>query len=225
MKKLICTFVALMLLVCAVAVAETAFVSISDSTGNLVLAREAIELSDMDEDGVLSIHDALTIAHDLHFEGGSEAGYLAEDLGYGGLSLCMLWGEDNSGSFGYFVDDASAMILTEPVADGSHIKAYSYTDLETWSDAYCYFQTGAAEIASGDNLVLTLTALVYDANWNMVETPVEGAVITINGADSEFVTNADGCAAISLSEVGKYVISARSETMTLVPPVCVVSVS
>ena len=222
MKKLVSAILIAMLLT-ACACAETAFVTISNGLGELVMARQAIELSDTDSDGAITINDALFLAHESAYEGGAEAGYLAEDLGYG-LSLSKLWGEENGGSYGYYLNNASAFNLTDGVADGDHVKAYVYTDLEAWSDTYCYFQADSAETAAGESVVLTLTALVFDADWNPVATPVEGAVITINGADSEFVTDANGAASVNLGEAGEYIISARSDSMTLVPPVCVLTV-
>ena len=224
MKKLIYALIIAMLFVTAAAAAETAYVTVSNGAGEIVMAHAAVELSDADGDGALTINDALYLAHEASFEGGAAAGYVSEDQGYG-LSLYKLWGEENGGSYGYYVDNVSAYSLLDPVADGSHVKAYAYTDLTAWSDTYCYFQADTAEMTAGDSQTFSLTALVYDADWNMVATPVEGAVITINGADSEFVTDANGSVNVSLSEAGQYIISARSEAMTLVPPVCVASVS
>lgn len=217
MKKILCIAMASLLLLCACAAGESVYVSISNGEGELVMAREAVELSDADGDGALTINDALLIAHDQSFEGGSAEGYLAEDLGYG-LSLSKLWGEENGGSYGYYIDNAAAVSLADPVADGSHVKAFVYSDLEAWSDVYCYFDK---ESVSAGEVELTLTALTYDADWNLVPAAVEGAVITVDGADSGVVTDANGVATLTLEE-GAAVVSAYSDSMTLVPPVCVV---
>lgn len=224
MKKIISAIIAAMLLVCAFAAAETAFVTISDDAGKIVMARAGVELSDADDDGVVSISDALYLAHEQAFEGGAEAGYLAEDLGYG-LSMSKLWGIENGGSYGYYVNNSSAISLLDPIADGSHVQAYAFQDLTAWSDTYCYFQIDTADMAIGESLSLTLTALVFDENWNPVATPVEGAVITVNGEAIDAVTDAEGAAAVAFADAGEYIVSAHSDTMTLVPPVCVVSVS
>ena len=224
MKNLVCVLIAALLLLGACAFAETAYVSNSNGQGELVMTREAVELTDADADGVITIADALTIAHENAYEGGAAEGILVEDQGYG-LCIVKLWGEENGGSYGFYVNDASSLNLGDAVADGDHVKAYAYTDLTAWSDVYSYFQSSCTEIAAGEELPISLTALIYDADWNQDATPVEGAVITINGVDSEAVTNADGSASVSFSEAGEYIISAHSETMTLVPPVCVVSVS
>lgn len=217
MKKLVIALIAAMLFVTAAA-AETAYVSITTGDGSIPLARQAVELTDADGDQTISINDALVIAHDLYFEGGAAEGFISEDQGYG-LSMYMLWGEDNGGSYGYYVNNASSFSLLDPINEGDHVKAYSYMDLSAWSDTYCYFDR--EETAAGE-IELTLTALVLDANWMPVPTPVEGAVITVDGADTGFVTDADGRAIVTV-ESGAKLISARSDAMVLVPPVCIVN--
>ena len=215
MKKLVYALIFALILVSASAAAETAYVTVSNGAGEIVLAHEAIELTDADGDGALTINDVLYTAHENAFEGGAAAGYLSEDQGYG-LSLYKLWGEENGGSYGYYLNNNSAMSLLDTVADGDHVKAYAYTDLTAWSDTYCYFNLDTA--AAGE-VELTLTAMVFDANWVAVPTPVEGAMITVDGADTGVLTDAEGKAVIS-AEAGQ-IISARSDSMTLVPPVCV----
>lgn len=225
MKKTVRMMLAAMIVlaICGCALAETVHVSISTGDGRLAMAYAPVEASDLDGDGTLTIDEVLYCAHEAAYEGGAAAGYVSEETEYG-KSMYRLWGEENGGSYGYYVNDASGISLLDPVKEGDHVKAYAYQDLEAWGDVYTCFQVSSAEMNAGDSMTLTLTAFVFDADWNLVSTPVEGAVITINGEDSEFVSNADGCCAITLAEAGEYVISARSDSMTLVPPVCVVTV-
>ena len=223
MKKFVCLVLAAMLILCSFAMAEKVFVTVSTGEGRLAMTNLAVEASDLDSDGVVSINDALIAAHDMAYEGGSEAGYASEETPYG-ISMTRLWGEENGGSYGYYLNDASPMSLLDAVSDGDSIHAYAFQDLAGWSDTYCYFQVKEAEMGAGDSVILTLTALLFDADWNIVPTPVEGAVITIDGSDTEFITNVEGCAAVSIADEGSYTISARHESMTLVPPVCVVEV-
>ena len=219
MKKLACLILALVLIL-SVAIAETVFVSISDDQGNIAVAGAAFDVSDADGDGVVSISDALFAAHEARFEGGAAAGYEAGDVGYG-LSLLKLWGIENGGSYGYYINNASPISLADAISEGDQIYAYAYTDLEAWSDTYSYFDTFRA-VNSGE-LQLTLSAIVFDENFAPVATPVEGAVITIDGEATEFVTDANGSVTVTLGDAEEYLISAHSETMTLVPPVCIVS--
>ena len=213
-KKIMSAFIAVMLVICASAIpafaadGPSAYVSISDKDGKLVLVLEKIDLSDADGDGTI-INDALYLAHEAEFEGGAAAGYASEQSDYG-LSLTKLWGCENGGSYGYYVNDASAMSLADPVKDGDRINAFVYTDLKTWSDKYCYFDKASVTAQSGESFSLVLTGAGFDGDWNPVSVPVEGAKITVDGEATEYVT-----------EAGSHVISAISDSETLVPPVCV----
>lgn len=227
MKKFLVSLLALMLLLTCTAFAEeaapTVYVSISDDAGALVMAYVPVTVTDADGDGAYTIHDALTAAHVQHHPEGAAA-YVAENSEWG-LSLYVLWGVDNGGSYGYCVNDASAMSLMDPVKTGDHVKAYAYTDLTAWSDTYAYFAAPAADAAKNVEIALTLAANGYDANWAPVVNPVAGAVITVNGEKTEIVTDENGNAVLTLAEAGTYTVSAVSETQTLVPPVCIVTIA
>jgi hypothetical protein len=198
------------------------YVTISDANGELALAQEEIQVTDVDNDGNLTINDALYAAHEAKFEGGADAGYASSETSYG-LTLSKLWGTENGGSYGYYVNNTAAMQLGDLISDGDYINAFVYTDLSSWSDTYCYFdvQTATAE----ETLTLTLSAAGYDEQWNPVSMPVEGATITIDGNPTEFVTDSNGSVTITFSQNGTHIISAVSENQVLVPPVCTVDVS
>lgn len=196
------------------------YVTISDNEGKLPVAVEKITVTDIDDDGALTINDALYIAHEQFYEGGAAAGYETEMTKYG-LSLVRLWGTANGYNYGYYVNNGSAWSLTDPVVTGDYVAAYCITDLEKFSDRYTYFDKWLEE-SNGGELGLTLSKSDYDEEWNPVVLPVEGAVITINGEPTDVVTNAEGKADITLPELGKYVISAIApEGQVNVPPVCV----
>lgn len=220
MKKYLSIVLALVFL-CSFAAAETIYVTISDDQGKLALAAEPIIANDIDGDGSVNFNEALIAAHDSAYPGGSEAGYESADQGYG-LSMSRLWGVENGGSYGYYVNNASAFSLLDPLSDGDCIYAYAFTDLENWSDTFSFFELD--EIDADGSFKLSLSAQTYDADWNAVYVPVEGAVITVNGEDTELKTDAEGKVIIAL-EAGEYLISAHSETMTLVPPVYKATVS
>lgn len=219
MKKLLSILCA-MLVLAGCAAAETVYVTIADDQDNLAVAFEKIEVLDADGDGTVSICDALYAAHEQHYEGGAEAGFIAEKTEYG-ISMYRLWGVENGGSYGYYVNNVSPTSLLDAVKDGDSIYAYPFTDLETWSDTFCYFDVSAIETSA--DFVLKLTAQTYDANWNVVEVPVSGAMITLNGEDSGITTDANGEAVLDL-EAGEYLISAYSAEINLVPPVCVATI-
>ena len=214
----------LLLSVCVFAQAEEETqpaVYVTIANGELALCQEPVTVTDADGDGALTIADALYLAHEAAFEGGAEAGFAAETTEYG-LTLTRLWGVENGGSYGYYVNNVSAYSPLDPLKEGDHLRAFVYTDLEAWSDTYCYFDCLSIETSA--DFELTLTAQTFDADWNAVLHPIEGAIITVNGNETEFVTDAEGKVVIDLQESGEYVISAVSDQMTLVPPVCLAKI-
>lgn len=220
MKKIFALMLAvLMLLSLTPALAEetTPVVYVTIANGEVVLPWQAVELTDADEDGALTIADALYLAHEAAFEGGAEAGFACENTEYG-LSLTKLWGVDNGGAFGYYVNDAMAMSLADPVADGDYISAYVYTDAATYSDAYCFFDL---KTASEGDVTLTLSGVSFDKDFTLLTNPIAGATITVNGEKTDVVTDENGQATVTV-KAGD-VISAVSDTATLVPPCCVVA--
>ncbi len=229
-RKIAALLVSLML-VCLFAVGASAqqpeakvYVTIFDGTA-LQLTWEEVTVTDTDGDGTLTINDALYAAHEAEYKGGAAAGYASSATEYG-LSLNKLWGIDNGGSFGYCLNNASAMSLSDPVKEGDLVYAYAYTDLTAWSDMYTWFDLSEVELSAKEEVTLTLTGLSYDEQWNPVSVPVAGAVITVDGRDTDVVTDAQGKAVISLDSSGRTekIISARSDSAVLVPPVCVADV-
>ena len=200
---------------------QTVLVTIADKNGEAVLKLAEITASDLDEDGKVTIYEALKAAHATCPNGGAD-GFAAE-VGQYGLSMVKLWGDENGGSFGYYVNDASAWSLADEVHTGDRIVAFAYTDLVGWSDAFCYFDPIIATKTSGENVEVTLTALLPDENWNPVQTPVEGAKILVNGVDSGLTTDAEGKVTLTL-ESGVNEITAESDTLTLVPPIAKITV-
>lgn len=198
-------------------------VSVADGNGRLVLAQEEVAVTDSDGDGALTVNDALFAAHEAKYPGGAAAGYSSSKGAYG-LAVSKLWGCENGTGYGYYVNNAAAMNLTDAVRDGDYISAFVYTDTEKLSDMYVYFNAFTAEAEAGKPFTLTLSGAGYDAEWNPVTVPVEGAVITIDGEVTEFVTDAEGRAVITADAEKTCVISAFSPSGIIVPPVCKVTV-
>lgn len=206
-----------------VKVYDYVYVSIADETGRNVLAYQEIILEDADGDGALTIHDALTCAHQQYFADGAD-GYAAESSEYG-LSMTKLWGCANGGSYGYYLNNASPMSLADPVENGDHIYAFVYTDLEGYTDTYCYFDPHHVAVTGEKPLTLTLYTMGYDQDWNPVSLPLEGAVISINGKTTSYVTDEEGKVTITFDGAGICTLSADKQGMNLVPPVCTVAVN
>ena len=194
-----------------------AYVTIVDANKNVALASEKVTLGDAD-----TIDDILRRAHAEFYKGGADAGYASEETPWG-ISMVKLWG-DESGSYGYYVNDASSMNLTDKVKPGDHIYVFVYTDTMNFSDTYCYFNNTQVYAEKGDIATLTLTKSSYDENWNSVIEPVAGATITINGEKTDLVTNEKGEVAIMYNQAGELLVSAVHDELNLTPPVLVATV-
>lgn len=225
MKKfvsMLCVLSMLLFAFAASAESSPTIVYVTISNGTLVLVQQSVEVTDIDEDGILTINDVLYLAHETAYEGGAQAGYASADSEWG-LSLTKLWGVENGGSYGYYVNNTMAMGLADPVADGDCVNAFVYTDTEAFSDVYCWFNISGTTANEGDELTLTLTAAGFDENWVPVVNPVEGAVITINGEATDCVTDSEGKVTLTVGTTDTLIVSAVSESCTLVPPACVIN--
>ncbi len=225
MKKLLSVIIALtLMLVCALpAFAETgkAYVTIIDDKGNLAVCHYEFELADADKDGSITISDAL---YATHKDNNNINGYAAEKTEYG-LSLTKLWGIENGGSYGYLVNNLSAMSLADEIKDGDIIVAYCYQDLETWSDQYSYFDKVTVNATAGESFALKLAKQGYDQNWQTVESVVENADIYVDGVKTEIKTNENGVVDIVLNKNGKHIVTAKKQGTVLVTPYSVVTVT
>lgn len=195
--------------------------TISDK-GNIVVAQETVTVTDINKSGTFDVDDVLYCAHEAFYKGGAEAGYSSYTGDYG-LSLGTLWG-DTSGSFGYYVDHASAWSLADVVKEGSYVNAFVYKDQTSWSDQYAFFNATNASTKVGKGIEVVLNASGYDENWNTVVAPFEGATIAAVAKDGTLtplnvVTDKEGKATVKFSKSGTYYITATSDQATLVPAV------
>jgi len=221
MKKAFSLIMALALVLVFAAVvcaAKGATVYVTIINAEPVLVRQAVELSDIDGDGALTINDALYLAHEAGYEGGAAAGYASAQSDWG-LSLAKLWGVENGGSYGYYVNDGMANGLTDALTDGDEIVAFVYTDTAYFSDAYSYFD----QKTCADGAELTFYLCGFDENWALVSAPAAGAEITIDGVKTGIKTDANGKARIYAAEKGEHVVSAVLDGTLIVPPVSVLT--
>lgn len=193
------------------------YVTIADADGKLALVREKVTVKDIDFDGAITVNDALYAAHEAAYEGGAAAGYAAVQSEWG-LSLAKLWGAENGGSYGYYVNNKASWSLADPVKDGDLVSAFVYTDLKAWSDTYCYFDSIDASVMPGQEFTVTLLSAGYDADGTPITVPVEGAEILIDGEPTGVFTDAEGRATLSYDIEGRFLLSAKSASAVLVPP-------
>lgn len=197
------------------------YVTISDK-GTLKVSAEKISVADKNEDGTITIDEALIAAHDKFYEGGASAGYASAQSAYG-LSMTKLWG-DTSGVFGYYLNNASAMSLADAVNNGDYVAAFIYSDIASYSDTYTFFDKNTADAERGEEITLVLKESGFDPSWSPVVLPLANATITVNGEDTEYKTDNEGKVTVKFDKGGKYTVSAKTTGKVIVPPVCVISV-
>ncbi len=199
---------------------------VTDKNGTAV-ANARVELYGKES---YTLDDVFRKAHTLYYDG--EDGYASSEGDYG-LAIDTLWGDD-SGNFGYQVNGGSEAVmgLSHVVENGDIIDAYTMQSLFPQSEAYTVFDVRTVSTASYETFTLTLREAGYDESFNMVFSPCEGAVITINGEETDFRTDADGKAQIFLPAAGTYLLSAKksktvneAEVTAITAPVCIASAS
>lgn len=201
----------------------TLAVTLVGKDGSLAFACESVSPNDADGDGLLTVHDVLTCAHETLWKGEGD-GYRAERTEPDGdLQVHTLWGEE-PGACAFRLNHLPADLLT-PVSDGDFLYIYSLTDEAEETPLYCHFDETFASVAGAETLTLTLLADGTDADGEPAQVPVPGAVICIDGKDSAFVTDENGEVTLAFDGSGRCVISARKDGEPLVPPVCAVAVS
>lgn len=202
------------LLVMPVGAAEpeaVAYLTISVA-GKLQLTRYPVTLTDENENGKLDIDDVLQVGHAIY---GDDTYSYASARGDYGLSITKLWG-DTSGAFGYCVNTTVPMSLEEEVKAGDDVYAYVYQDKTGYTDAFSYFNERHISVTAGDTVTLTLSKLGYGENWETISTPIANAAITIDGEETDYVTDENGKVTMKLNAPGLYVISANVTGTVLV---------
>ncbi len=203
--------------------AVTVNVTVADK-GKLVAAQTKVSVTDIDSDGKLTVNDALYAVHKEAYPSGAEAGYSYYVHKDYGLSIGKLWG-DSSGNFGYYLNNVSCWSLSDTVKDGDYLNAFVYADSKKFSDTYCFFDEYTLTSDTNTDITLTLNGAGYDENWNSITVPVKNAEITVDGKGTGIRTDENGKATIQIKGNGEYVISAKSESLVLVPPVCTAQIN
>ena len=190
--------------------------SLSDA-GTLKVGAEALTVTDADDDGVLTVFDAIWCLHEAYYPGGAAKGFATERM-QEGPAISLFWGEDNGGFYSWTVNGSMGKTLLEPLTEGSELYAFSYSDLPLCGDGFGSITgeiAGKDAGAAGYEGVLTCT----DADGETF--PVAGAMILINGiARGGIVTDEQGRFFVPLEESGRYLLTAVSADVPMIPPVC-----
>ena len=194
--------------------------------GEIRLAAEEVTVTDQDDDGKLTINDALIAAHKQNYEGGA-AGFISGETDWG-LSIQQLWGLDNHGNYGYTSNNVFSNGLTDPISDGDWLYVFAYKD--GYSDEYTYFEGDMGKkvqsAKTGDTEELKLVGIYYDGgSGQMKQEPIAGAVITVNGKETSYKTDAEGKVSVPVEIAGEVKISAKHTEKTIIPPLAKLNVT
>ncbi len=229
-KTLSILLAAIMMLsfVCVAFAADSTNVTVTiANAGSLVLINKTVKVTDIDSDKAITVNDVLYCTHEQYYDGGAEKGYKAGETQWG-LSLQKLWGVENGGSYGYYVNDKAAWSLTDTVKADDSVYAFVYSDLKEWKDQYVYFDKKTADVDAYSEIELTLSTVTFEYDAQGTSTakavPVEGAEILLNGKGTGVKTDAQGKASITVTKTGESLISASApKDMVITPPACVVN--
>ena len=164
-----------------------------------------------------------TVLKALHKEycPAGEEGYATADSQYG-TSMTKLWGQ-SEGAGGYYVNGIMPWTVVDqtPVKDGDHVEVIIYRS--DWSDSYAAFQTGSMTVGAGQQVELCLKKTVFDETGMSQLQPVVGAKLLLGDAkgvkETDYVTDENGKVTVSLTDLGDYIVSARTEKENLTAPV------
>ncbi len=227
MKKIVCMIIICFVSACLLGVLAyanwedmpTVYVTIAQ--GEHKLTYERMRIIDLDKDGKGSIHDLIYTVHEELLSDPASSHFEIVETEYG-KTITELWDIDNGTGFGYYVNNVMGTSLDQILSENDHVYLFAYTDTVGWSDTYCFFDTNTAEVRGKELLTLTLSASVYDENWNPVVVPVANATITVDSKPTEYKTDENGRVTFPVKGSGQVSVSAISEDMTLVPPICLV---
>ena len=203
-------------------------VTISDE-GRLVMARKWVKVYDLDGDGTFTVDETLVAAHNAGYDGGAIAGYAVAETGYG-LGITKLWG-NGSGSYGYWLNNASCWSLSDAVKNADRLVAFTYKSLDPW-DTYTKFDSNVYLQFTNEEFKVKVDAAGYDADWNTVFAPHVGAKIKILeqdltelSADKYIVAdNGDGTYTLKVFAPGEYILASFDDSLPAVPAVAALAV-
>ena len=179
-------------------------------------------VSDKNTNGFIDIDDAFITIHE---EADFSDGYATSETTWG-TSLVKLWGVENGGSYGYYVNNEMAYGLEDELKDGDYLSAFVFKDTSSYSDKYTYFDKEIVELKHDNTtLELTLNKVVFDDNWYPVAVPENDATITTL-EDESITAKPDENGKVSLTfEPGKtYTVVARNDEKNYAPAFCKVTV-
>lgn len=193
-----------------------------------LMAQKDVTVTDLDKNGILTYDEALIAVHNAYYEGGAAVGYATADSEQYGKYLTKLWG-DESGAFGYWLNDGSCMGLSDVVKADDYLTAFIYKDTTGYSDSYSKFGAKEYEATTGKPVTVSVENVSkYDENYKPVFAAFDEAVLT--AYDESFKALAaedytiDGYN-VTFNKAGTYyLVTGGTEEVKLVPAVAKVVV-
>ena len=176
------------------------------------------------------LDDVFRNVHNEMCEAG-ESGYETSEGDFG-LYISKFW-EDTSGNFTYQVNFGDEFVggPNHEIKNNDQIEFYINKSNYPDTEVYTRFDKTKIEVVATQSAELSLSQGEYTAN-GLEFSPCSDAVITINGAETDVVTDENGTAVICFDDFGEYVVSAKKtktvneETVTAIEaPFCVVTVT
>ncbi len=202
--------------VCAAEETEgiTVFLSISQY-GEIVQGKNGETLANtpmiLTEQDTYNLDDLFREAHNLYYPEERE-GYASSESKWG-FGIDMFWG-DASGNFGYQVNGGteSLMGLDYILKNGDYVDVCIYRNLYPDTERYATFDKHAETVYAKERHSFTLTYVSgYDEDGNMVFSPCSEAIVTVNGEETDILTDEKGVMTLCIDQVGTYIISAKKE--------------
>ena len=213
----------------AEAAADAAIYITVSNRGELGMAYEEVTVSDINQDGKLSVEEALYAAHAVHGKG-----YASEN----GI-VTKLWDEETT-NVSFFLNHVpvSADAGAGTLHSGDYLVASIDRDLANDYDKYSRFDVLKKSVSAGSEFVLTLTDDVGNVLAGM-----EIGLWNGNGSTTMtgLTTDVNGSVALTLDQEGMYCITAKGTLLEssidvntmeitsietpILAPVCVVTVS
>ena len=176
-----------------------------------------------------TLDDVFAEVHNVLYPEGSE-GYETAEGDYG-LYVTRFWG-DTSGNFTYQVNFGAEEVWgpTHQVEDGDYAEFCINKSFYPDTELYTRFDKPNAEACVSETLELRLEQGEFTAE-GMSFFPCSDAAVTINGEETQIITDTDGNAELVFDGVGRYIVSARKtkpleeETVpAIAAPICEVIV-
>ena len=193
-------------------------------TSKTLLADEAVEIADTNSDGKHTVDEALIQIHEKFCSKGSDGYKKTMNNEYGYEYISEFWGIETS-AVGYYVNDVSAMGLTDSLKSGDYFTAFIYKDQTGWSDAYTRFDKNVYSVNKNNGVTLTLTELKYGTP----EEPCSGASIKVIGSNNSikpvYTTDANGQVTLKFEAAGTYKVMAYKDDGSIVPSAATITVT